>query len=45
MEGLTTYSTKGTKYVVNNDVQYCKEDKEDQNWKAMLPECLEQQVM
>ena len=42
---LTTDSTKGTKYVVNNDVQYCKVDKEGRDWKAMLPECLEQKVM
>jgi hypothetical protein len=33
------------KYIVNNDVLYCKEDKEGQNWKVMLPESLEQKVM
>jgi hypothetical protein len=44
-EGLTTHSTTGTKYVVNNDVIYCKEDKEDQNWMAMLPECLQYNFM
>jgi hypothetical protein len=44
--GLTTYSsTTGMKYLVNNDVLYCKGDKEGQSWKAMLPECLEQKVM
>jgi hypothetical protein len=29
---LTTDSTSGTKYVVNNHVLYCKGDKEGQNW-------------
>ena len=39
--GLTTHFTTGTKYLVNNDVLYCKGEKESQNWKVMLPECLE----
>jgi len=35
------------KYVINNDVLYCKgdKDKEGQSWKAVLLECLEQKVM
>jgi hypothetical protein len=44
-EGLKTYSTKGTKYLVNNEVLSCKGDKEGQNWQAMLPECLERKLM
>jgi hypothetical protein len=46
-EGLTTRSTKTRKYeyILNSDVLCCKGDKEGQNWKAMLPECLEQKVM
>jgi hypothetical protein len=44
-EGLTSKSTTARKYIVNNDVQYCKGEKEGQNWKAMMPECLEQKVM
>jgi len=43
--GLSTHSIKGTKYLVNNDVLYCKGDNEDQIWKAVLPECLEEKVM
>jgi hypothetical protein len=43
--GLTNHSTTGTKYIVNNEILYCKEDKEGQNWKVMLPECLEQKIM
>jgi len=29
--GLTNHSTTGTKYIVNNDVLYCKRDKEGQS--------------
>jgi uncharacterized protein with PhoU and TrkA domain len=43
--GLTTHPTMKTKYVINNDVLCCKGDKEGRNWKAMLPECLEQKLM
>jgi hypothetical protein len=43
--GPTTHTTARTKYLVNNDVLYCKGDRQGQNWKAMLPECLEQKVM
>ena len=42
---LTIDSTAGTKYVVNNGLLYCKVDKEGRDWKAMLPECLEQKVI
>jgi hypothetical protein len=41
---LTADSATGTKYVVNNDVLYCKGDKEGQRCRAMLPECLEQKL-
>jgi hypothetical protein len=43
--GLTNQLNTGAKYMVNNDVLHCKGDKEVQNWKAMLPECLEQKVI
>jgi len=42
---LTTRPNTRAKYVLNNDILYCKGDKEDKNWKATLPECLEQKVM
>jgi hypothetical protein len=42
---VTTRPTTATKYTINDDVLYCKRDWEGQNWKAMLPECLEQKVM
>jgi hypothetical protein len=42
---LTTHSTTGMKYVINSDILYCEGDKEGQNWKAVLLECLEQKVM
>jgi len=42
---LTTHPTTRTKYVMNNDILYCKGDKEGKNWKAMLPECLERKIM
>jgi hypothetical protein len=35
----------GMKYIINSDILYCKGDKEGQNWKAVLLECLEQKVM
>ena len=43
--GLTTQPTTGTKYLLNNEVLYCKGVREGMNWQAMLPECLEQNVM
>jgi len=42
---LTTRPNTRAKYVLNNDILYCKGDKECKNWKAMLPECPEQKVM
>jgi hypothetical protein len=37
--------TVGTKHRVDNGVLYCQVDREGQEWRIMLPECLEQRVI